>query len=173
MMEDWSSRPPRKIQRGRGTTRSRFTSTPSRPTARPHGLRIHGGGGGQHPLRQPVNGFPGQERCARKRLIPSPHAPRRRRLAAGQLVPAVTWFNTSTAWVDLDFDAPDPLTMVLPTDASGTADLRVELRTEANVSLVFEEDGTPLSSTRKRQPCLAAVRTRPPMPTSVPIGTSS
>ena len=63
-------------------------------------------------------------------------------LAAGQLVPAVTWFNTSTAWVDLDFDAPDPLTMVLPTDASGTADLRVELRTEANVSLVFEEDGT-------------------------------
>ena len=63
-------------------------------------------------------------------------------LAAGQLVPAVTWFNTSTAWVDFDLDAPDPLTMVLPTDASGMADLRVELRTEANVSLVFEEDGT-------------------------------
>ncbi len=63
-------------------------------------------------------------------------------LAAGQLVPAVTWFNTSTPWVDLDMDSPDPLTMMLPTDASGQADLRIELRTEANVSLVFEQDGT-------------------------------
>ena len=63
-------------------------------------------------------------------------------VTAGQLVPTVMWFNTSTAWVDLDMDAPDTLSMVLPTDASGQADLRVELRTEANVSLVFEEDGT-------------------------------
>ena len=63
-------------------------------------------------------------------------------LAAGQLVPTVTWFNTSTAWVDLDLDGPDALTMVLPTDASGQADVRIELRTEANITLVFEEDGT-------------------------------
>ena len=63
-------------------------------------------------------------------------------LAAGQLVPAAAWFNTSTAWVDLDMEDPDPLSMMLPTDASGLAELRVELRTEANVSLLFEEDGT-------------------------------
>ena len=61
---------------------------------------------------------------------------------AGQLVPTATWFNTSTAWTDLDMAHPAPVTMVLPEDASGTADLRIELRTEANVTLNFEEDGT-------------------------------
>ena len=63
-------------------------------------------------------------------------------LAAGQLVPASTWFNMSTAWTDLSLASPAPLTMVLPSDASGPADLRIELRTEANATLLFENDGT-------------------------------
>ena len=63
-------------------------------------------------------------------------------LAAGQLVPTVTWFNTSTAWVDLDLDGPDPVDDGLAHGCFGQADVRIELRTEANVTLVFEEDGT-------------------------------
>ena len=63
-------------------------------------------------------------------------------LAAGQFVPASTWFNTTTPWFDLSMAHPAPLAMLLPTDASGPADLRIELRTEANATLLFENDGT-------------------------------
>ena len=94
-------------------------------------------------------------------------------LAAGQLVPAVTWFNTSTAWVDLDFDAPDPLQWSCPRMPQARPTFALNSVQKQTSPWCSKRTARPLSSTRKRQPCLAAVRTRPPMPTSVPIETSS
>lgn len=55
--------------------------------------------------------------------------------SAGQFIPTTTWFNLSGPWIEVDLADPQHLTMVLPSNASGPATLRLEVRTEANLSL--------------------------------------
>jgi len=54
---------------------------------------------------------------------------------AGSIVPTTSWFNVTGPWTTVDMAAASPLTMVLPSNASGPATLRLEVRSEANISL--------------------------------------
>jgi hypothetical protein len=55
--------------------------------------------------------------------------------SAGSLVPTTAWFNVSGPWTVVNLADPNPLSMVLPSNASGPATVRLEVRSEANISL--------------------------------------